>query len=153
MISTTRGIVPEPRVSYKLADNMHLSWLMQWVVSRVATRNDGAQSGGAPTAPTRFGIPATPDGWINTWHCLSCQKQRTNKKQKQLIYVYIYIYIYIFLFIYIHIYIYTHGNYNTKAIPILGDKSQLTVLPDRIERLEKPAVLDALHFATNTLDN
>ena len=44
-------------------------------------------------------------------------------------------------------------SYNTKAIRILGYKSQLTVIPDMIERLERPSVLHGMHFAANSLDN
>jgi hypothetical protein len=44
-------------------------------------------------------------------------------------------------------------NYNMKAVPILCYKPQLTLIPDRIEQLERPLALHVMHFATNSLDD
>ena len=44
-------------------------------------------------------------------------------------------------------------NYNARAPPTLGYKSQLTIVPDKIRRVERPAVLQAMHFAINSLDD
>ena len=44
-------------------------------------------------------------------------------------------------------------NYNIKAVPVLGYKAQLMLIPDRIGKMERPAALHVLHFATNAMDN
>ena len=43
-------------------------------------------------------------------------------------------------------------NYNSRALPLLGYKAQLTFLPQETHKIERAAAQQVLHLATNALD-